>query len=77
MYRSRKDALPSFLRRGVNRVQIKRPHTRQQIHLVRSDEEAGPVLGEDLPEGEEGDDDGRGEVILEEDRGIGFTMDRL
>ena len=40
-------------------------------------EPAGPVLGEDFPEDEERDDDGGGEVFLEEGFGVGGTFDGL
>ena len=61
----------------VQRVQIERPHPGQQIHPVCSHEPTGLVPGVDFPEDEERNDDGRREIVLEKDGGVGRRMDRL
>ena len=77
MHRSHKDTLPPFARRLVYWIQIKRPHTRQQIHLVCSNEETALVLGHNLPEEIECDNDGPSEIFLEEGSRAGITTDGL
>ena len=68
---SHRHALLPGRSRILQRVEIECPHARQQIHLALLDEEATLVPGPDLPEYEEGDDDGCGEVFLEEGYGGG------
>ena len=71
------DTLPPALGRVLQRIQIERSHARQEIHLVRLDEEPALVPGVDLPENVERDDDGRGEIFLEESRRGGRSADGL
>ena len=74
---SRKDIL--LPRNGcvLQGVQIKRSHSSQQIHLVCSYEETPLVPRVDFPEDEKRDDDGPGEILLEERSGIRRTTGRL
>lgn len=55
----------------IQRVQIERPHTRQQIHLVCTHEEPAFIPAIDFPEDEECNDDGHREIILKEYGGVG------
>ena len=62
-----------LLQRGrvLQGVQIERPHPRQQIHLVGPDEEAALVPRVNLPENVKRDDNGTGEIFLEEECRVG------
>ena len=62
---------------GVQRVQIERPHTGQQIHLVCPHEQTALTPGVDLPEEVERNDDRCREILFEKGLRGGFTMDRL
>ena len=75
--RSYKDTLPPPGGRVLQWIQIERPHTRQQIHLVCLDEESALVPGVDLPEKVKRDDDRCGEIFLEEIGRVGRTAGRL
>ncbi len=65
--------------RVIQRVQVERPHAGQEIHLVCPDKESASEFGHGFPEEIEGDDEGCGEVFLEEScRGTGgSSSDRL
>lgn len=76
-HRSYKDTLLPPRGRVLQRVQIEGSHAGQQIHLVCPDEESALIPGEDLPEDVKRDDNGRGEVILEESGGGGSRTDGL
>ena len=52
--------------RILQRVQVERPHPRQQVHLRSLDEETALVSGEKLPEDEKRDHDDCGEVFFKE-----------
>ena len=60
MHHPRENTLFPRRDRILYRVEIERPHPRQEIHLRRFHEEAAFVPGEEFPEDEEGNHDGAG-----------------
>ena len=74
-HRSYKDVL--LYVGGIQRVQVERPHTGQQIHPMCSHEPTSLIPGPNLPENEERNDDRRREILLEKVLGAGTTTDGL
>lgn len=71
------DTLPPVPGRVLQRIQIERSHARQQVHLMRLDEEAALISRVELPENVKPDDDGPGEIFLEESGRGGGSADGL